>query len=297
MTKETPSAPLDPAGPFKQFALKLFGWFARGTGTEKTLHRVAPRVTSLRTFISNVCLVGNPIGEDDEKSWSLIDAGMPQSTERIVKASEKLFGRDTRPEAILLTHGHFDHVGALVELVRYWDVPVFAHEDEIPYLTGKRFYPKPDPHASRGVMAKISPLFPKEPINLTGRVHPLPAEGWVPGLPDWRWIHTPGHTPGHVSFFRDGDRVLIAGDAFTTVKQEEAGAVIVQEKDLSGPPAYFTPDWEAAKDSIWQLAALRPSVAVAGHGPAIRGSDLAGHLTELARNFDQIVKPKSGRSG
>ena len=41
-------------------------------------------------------------------------------------------------------------------------------------------------------------------------------------MPGWRWVHTPGHTAGHVSLFRDADRTLIAGDAFVTTKQESA---------------------------------------------------------------------------
>jgi glyoxylase-like metal-dependent hydrolase (beta-lactamase superfamily II) len=40
-----------------------------------------------------------------------------------------------RPAAIVLTHGHFDHVGALQQLISYWDAPVYAHELELPYRT------------------------------------------------------------------------------------------------------------------------------------------------------------------
>ena len=48
----------------------------------------------------------------------------------------------------------------------------------------------------------------------------LPSDGTVPHLPDFKWIHTPGHTPGHISLFREKDQALIVGDAFVTVKQE-----------------------------------------------------------------------------
>ena len=48
----------------------------------------------------------------------------------------------------------------------------------------------------------------------------LPEDGSIPHLPDWEWIYTPGHSPGHVSFFREKDLTLIVGDAFVTVKQE-----------------------------------------------------------------------------
>ncbi|OLO27054.1 hypothetical protein BTR23_21210 [Alkalihalophilus pseudofirmus] len=60
----------------------------------------------------------------------------------------------------------------------------------------------------------------------------------------FRWIHSPGHTPGHVSLFRDADRTLIVGDAFVTIKQESLYSVITQEQQISGPPRYFTPRLE-----------------------------------------------------
>src|SRR5262249_21501064 len=81
---------------------------------------------------------------------------------------------------------------------------------------------------------------------LGDRVRPLPADGSVPGMPGWRWLHTPGHTAGHVSLFRDEDRVLIAGDAFTTVAQESFLAVLTQARHVHRPPAYFPTDWSAA---------------------------------------------------
>ncbi|MZP28907.1 MBL fold metallo-hydrolase [Heliobacterium undosum] len=127
------------------------------------------------------------------------------------------------------------------------------------------------------------------------RIQPLPGDGSVPFLSGWRWIHTPGHTPGHVSLFRDHDRVLIAGDAFTTVKQESALAVLDQEKEVHGPPAYFTTDWTAAKESVRRLEALHPSVVITGHGLPLRGEKLAGELGRLAHDFDHLAVPPEGR--
>src|SRR4051812_29789160 len=67
-----------------------------------------------------------------------------------------------------------------------------------------------------------------------------PADGSVPALPSWRAIHTPGHAPGHVSLFRESDRLLLAGDAFVTTKQESAVAALLKPRVIHGPPAYFT---------------------------------------------------------
>ena len=51
-------------------------------------------------------------------------------------------------------------------------------------------------------------------------IHKLPDDNSIPGFPEWKYIHTPGHTPGHVSLFREKDKVLIAGDAFVTTKSD-----------------------------------------------------------------------------
>src|SRR6185312_1226251 len=102
------------------------------------------------------------------------------------------------------------------------------------------------------------------PIDLGHKVKSLPEDKTVPGLHGWRWIFTPGHTPGHVSLFRDADRTLIAGDAIVTTQQESAYAVISQRRELHGPPMYFTPDWTSAAKSVAALAQLEPEIVASG---------------------------------
>jgi glyoxylase-like metal-dependent hydrolase (beta-lactamase superfamily II) len=242
----------------------------------------------LRIGFVNVFFIGVRGGP-----WALVDAGLSVGAAQILEVASDRFGREARPEAIILTHGHFDHVGALQPLLGVWDVPVYAHPLELPFLTGHADYPPPDPTVGRGLMARMSPLFPEKGIDLGDRVRTLPENGEVPGLKGWRWIHTPGHSPGHVSFFCD--RILVVGDAITTTRQESAFSVLTQRQELNGPPAYFTIDWDKARDSVERLAALRPLLVASGHGRPMRGNYMPEELSKLARDFDRRSRPPHGR--
>jgi glyoxylase-like metal-dependent hydrolase (beta-lactamase superfamily II) len=145
------------------------------------------------------------------------------------------------------------------------------------------------------MMARMATLYPRRPINLGSRIRTLPADGVLPAMSDWRWVHTPGHTAGHVSLFRDADRALIVGDAFCTTKQESFFAVASQRSELHGPPAYFTTDWDAAGASVRRLAALEPSIVAASHGRPMAGRETTAALHELARRFDEVARPEKGR--
>lgn len=245
------------------------------------LRLVLPDVAVRRLAIVNVAFWGMPGAAE----WVLIDAGIPGTADFIRRAAYRRFG-ETPPAAIVLTHGHFDHVGALRELAWRWDVPVYAHRDEAPYLEGRQAYPPPQPGAGRGLMAMVSPLYPRGPVDVSGRLELLPDDGSIPPMPGWRWIATPGHSPGHVSLWREADRTLIAGDAVISTRQESAWAVITQRPELHGPPAYFTPDRDRACVSVADLAALAPQTLVTGHGPPLAGGEMRRALERLAADLD-----------
>jgi glyoxylase-like metal-dependent hydrolase (beta-lactamase superfamily II) len=246
------------------------------------MEQIAPGVAGLKVAFVNVYGVVHGNG-----SWTLIDAAIPFSATRIKDWAHQTFGR--APEAILLTHGHFDHVSAAKELADTWDVPIFAHREEMPYLTGAREYPAPNWKAGGGAMSLMSPVLPRGPIDLGSRLLPLPGETAMPG---WRLLHTPGHTPGHVSLYRDEDRTLLVGDAFCTTQPESFFAAnFAQPAELHGPPSYFTSDWVAAKRSVRVLASLNPRTVAPGHGRPLSGDEVPERLQLLAENFEQVAVP------
>lgn len=247
---------------------------------------VAPGVGRLGILFVNVFALGEPGGP-----WLLVDAGLAGSAGLIRRAAARRFGAGARPEGILLTHGHFDHVGAACDLADAWQVHLYAHPLETPYLTGRSDYPPRDPTMG-GAMAQMSRLMPDHGYDFGDRVRKLPADGGVPGLPDWRWLHTPGHTPGHVSLYRETDGVLLAADAFATMNLDSWAAYFTRKRELSRPSPPFTFDWATTRRSVEKLADLEPKVVAAGHGLAMEGDRVASELRDFALS---LTPPRRGR--
>ncbi len=259
------------------------------------LEDVALGVRGLRIAFVNVFAISHLDG-----SWVLVDAALPYTAPIIRVWTDRHFSQP--PQAIVLTHGHFDHVSAAAVLADEWDVPIYAHPLEFPYLTGREEYPAPNVKAGGGLMTALSPLYPRGPVDLGRRLQPYPAVDSLgpansqsqPLLDGWTVLHTPGHTPGHVSYFRKRDSVLLAGDAFCTTKPESFfDAAVTQSPELHGPPAYFTSDWQAAQRSVRKLADLEPSVVAPGHGKPLAGHDVKDALHRLAAEFPHLAVPEN----
>ncbi len=254
------------------------------------METVAPELRGLKIAFVNVFGV-----ERHDGNWTLIDAAIPFSAGRIRSWADDAFGRP--PSAIVLTHGHFDHVSAARELADGWDIPIYAHPLEFPYLTGKWEYPAPNWAAGGGVMPFMSPTFPRGPVDLGSRLHGLAdidSDSTLAEMPGWTVLHTPGHTPGHVSFFRKSDRTLLVGDAFCTTRPESFfQANFLQNPELHGPPSYFTSNWDAAKVSVRKLAQLEPATVAPGHGKPLSGVNVADSLRKLAAEFEHVAVPEN----
>lgn len=255
------------------------------------IYAVAPGVWRMKDVFVNVYIIEC----QEQPGWVLVDTGMKSTYTKIKKMIAEAIEPGAAPNAIIMTHGHFDHRGSLQQLADEWNIPIYCHHMEIPYLTGKASYPPPDPTVGGGIMASMAFVYPKGPIDVQEHLVELPENGTVPGMPEWRWIHTPGHTPGHISLFREKDGVLVAGDAVVTTKQESIFSVMTQKRVISGPPKYFTPDWGAAARSVRELAELEPNVITSGHGHAMYGDEARKALHKLTREFWHMGIPNHGR--
>lgn len=261
----------------------------RGPGVTGAAWEVAPDVFCLgpkgRTQ-TNVFFVRSGVG------WALIDAGWERDGPRIEQAAAALLGASLRPGAILLTHCHPDHEGAALALAQAWRCAVHMHPAELPIAQGdfaamRTFAGPLDRWVVLPIMRAMGrrrreALLARSSLGDVARG--FEPGGEVPGLPGWQVIATPGHTPGHVAFFRPSDRVLISGDALVTLRVNSLAGLLGRQ-GLSGPPWYTTWDRQAARESITRLAGLEPTVVAGGHGWPRNDPRVSAELHSFADRF------------
>jgi glyoxylase-like metal-dependent hydrolase (beta-lactamase superfamily II) len=229
-------------------------------------------------------------------SWALIDAATADCDRLIQKTAESLFGGNTKPVSILLTHDHPDHAGSALKLARMWDCPVYVHPDELPYatmgdLSTVEKYANP---LDRWIILPLLRLMPRRRVesmlsksSLKDVVQGFDPNVTIPGLPDWECIPTPGHTPGHVAYFRPSDRFLVTGDAIVTVDLNSFWGFLlwglrINKQRVSESPWYSTWNRQLAKESVAVLAGLKPCALASGHGIPMAGVSVAVELRAFA---------------
>lgn len=235
---------------------------------------------------------------EDGADWVLIDAGSPGCAHDIQKAAEDLFADARSPVSILLTHNHPDHAGSLRELVRTWGCGAWVHPADAPLTQedAQRFHEWANPLDRWLILPYMRLLGRKraalmvERASLRGVVATLdPAlcdrRGAPPGLPGWEVIPTPGHTPGHLAFFRRRDRVAITGDALMTAGRGYDRSPEWRKSALRPAPWFVTVDRWTAGESLAVLAALEPLVVAGGHGVPVAGPEVPAHVRALAERW------------
>ncbi len=181
----------------------------------------------------------------------LIDAATRQAEKRIMR---QLSGRTIAAHA--LTHAHPDHQGSSHAVCERLGIPLWCGQGDVP--------------AMETPGAIVNPKAPRWLNVLQGRFwtgppHPVSrALGEGDQVAGFTVLETPGHSPGHVSFWRESDRVLIVGDVLGNMN------FITGIPGLNTPPDLFTPDPARNRESARRLAELRPALACFGHGAPLR---------------------------
>jgi len=198
----------------------------------------------------------------DDKEAVLVDTGMPGQLADIRKAVEAAGARFEDIRHIILTHQDIDHIGSLPELVEALDgVEVWAHNDDVPYIQGER----PLIKMNRERMEKLFETLPQEQRAQALKLFDNPPKAHVahilhggeelPFHGGVQVVHTPGHTPGHISLFVASDGVLIAGDELR-----------VDNGELTGPAPGATPDMPQALKSVGKLIPFDVHKVICYHG-------------------------------
>jgi len=231
-------------------------------------------------------------------TWILVDAGWADDAARIEAAARSLVGSGGPPAAIVLTHVHPDHAGSARSLAEAWRCPILVHPGEIAIANGdfaamERFAGPLDRWVVLPAMRAIGRRRRAAVLargSLTGLIRELGPDGAIPGLDGWRWLATPGHTPGQVALVRTADRVVLTGDALVTLEVNGLRGILFGRQGLSGPPWYTTWNAGAATASIAAIAALEPSVIGSGHGRPMAGPRTAAAVRAFAE------RPAAGRT-
>ena len=179
----------------------------------------------------------------------VVDAGLKGGGKRLVRA---LQGHAVGVHA--LTHAHGDHAGGSKRVVDAFEVPVWVGERDRPYLESGD-----PPVADSWAKPLIARLTRYEPVPAARSLHEGDAVG-----PGFVALETPGHSAGHMSFWREADRTLVCGDVLFNMH------AVTTAPGLREPPALVTPDPARNRDSARRLAALEPELVLFGHGPPLR---------------------------
>lgn len=213
----------------------------------------------------------------DEDTVILVDAGFPGQFPQFREAMEKAGVPLENLGKVVLTHQDIDHIGCLPDLLKASSqkVEVLASEVEKPYIQGEKPLIKIEkamarlndlPQERREGLKRVFTNPPKAPVDKTvADGEELPFCGGI------TVIHTPGHTPGHISLYHQPSKTLIAGDA-----------LVVVDGQLAGPVPQYTLDMDVAIQSLKKLTQYDIEAVICYHGGLYR-ENVNRRIAELAK--------------
>ncbi|MEC0169396.1 MBL fold metallo-hydrolase [Paenibacillus graminis] len=219
----------------------------------------------------------------DEEEAVLVDTGVPGSAQKFKEAAAAASVPWNLERTILITHQDIDHIGSLPALLEQSEseITVLAHELERPYIEGDKMLLKHTPEALAAAEAMLPQNISEEWKRAFLHVLAHPPKGRVdqtllggellPIAGGITVIHTPGHSPGHLSLYHQASRTLIAADALT-----------VRGGELCGPDAAATPDMAGALRSLHKFADFEIDQVICYHGGLFRGG-VNRRIAELAQ--------------
>jgi glyoxylase-like metal-dependent hydrolase (beta-lactamase superfamily II) len=197
-------------------------------------------------------LVNSYAIRDTDGSVTLVDAGLTRAGGKILAALAGVGVQPDQVSRIVLTHAHFDHTRGLPTLLAATGAEVHSHERDSVYLRDGLA-----PHTEKATGPyKLFGWFPPRKLPKVVVAEEFQHESQLAG--GLRVIHTPGHTPGHVSLLHEKSGVLITGDAVFNVR------------GLRWPLPFLCTDAQVNRRSADQLGDLDYEVAAFTHGPEIR---------------------------
>ena len=223
---------------------------------------IIPNVYQLSIRAVNVIVIA-------EERLALVDTGLYGSSAQIVDFISHLGRSVEEIGLIIITHNHFDHIGGLAELRELTRAKVAAHragivntDEELPFPGGKGV----------GKLLRFRPFSSlRRHLALKPEDVDIMLEGGevLEPLGGLRVINTPGHSPGSISLYSPGNRLLIVGDA-----------LVKRRRSLGLPHKMVSMDRAQAIDSVREMAKLDFDILCFGHGRPLAG-DAHARLLQL----------------
>jgi glyoxylase-like metal-dependent hydrolase (beta-lactamase superfamily II) len=224
------------------------------------------RIPTMGDFINSFAFI------EDDGSVTLVDCGLKRAPKKIVAALASIGKHPSDVQRIVLTHAHFDHAGGAARMVDETSADgVDVHADDAHYVrTGTR-----PPGDSASTAGRLLARAPWGDFTATPVAEELVDGQLIDVAGGLRVLHTPGHTPGHISLLHPRSGVLITGDSIFNMNAR-----------MSWPTKLACTSFRQNVQTAHVLGEIEYAVAAFTHGPEIRDDareQVRGFLAKASR--------------